>query len=71
MREIDVTTSRSGGFTSYFFASASTYTFSITSGYLGGSPRVILSTCSMPSITWPHTVYLPVRKLQLSSVKQM
>ena len=29
----------------------------------GGSPRVIPSTLSMPSITWPHTVYWPLRKL--------
>src|SRR5262249_34164782 len=36
---------------------------------LPGAPRLILSTCSMPTITSPHTVYWPSRKLAFS--KQM
>src|SRR5262249_11358186 len=42
------------------FLSASTYTFNILSGWGGGSPRAILSTFSMPSMTSPHRVYCPV-----------
>ena len=34
----------------------------ILSGFDGGSPGLILSTASMPSITWPQIVYLPLRK---------
>src|SRR5690348_8758660 len=41
----------------------------ILSGSLTGSPRLILSTFSMPEITLPHTVYCLSRKR--ASVKQM
>ena len=41
----------------------------ILSGVAGGSPRVILSTFSMPRLTRPHTVYWPSRKV--ASSKQM
>src|SRR6478735_329935 len=41
----------------------------ILSGSLTGSPRLIWSTCSMPSITLPQTVYWLLRKL--ASSKQM
>ena len=41
------------------------------SGLDGGSPLATLSTASMPSVTWPNTVYWPVRNVQPSSVKQM
>ena len=41
----------------------------ILSGLAGGSPRVILSTFSMPWLTRPHTVYWPSRKV--ASSKQM
>src|SRR5215470_11917449 len=34
----------------------------ILSGLITGSPRLILSTFSMPSVTWPQTVYWPLRK---------
>lgn len=37
--------------------SANTLTEIILSGSLTGSPRLILSTFSMPSTTAPHTVY--------------
>src|SRR6476659_883149 len=41
----------------------------ILSGLAGGSPRVILSTFSMPWLTRPHTLYWPSRKV--ASSKQM
>src|SRR5215475_3149510 len=47
---------------SYSFTSAATRTRIILSGFVGGSPRLILSTQSMPLVTLPHTVYLPSRK---------
>src|SRR5262245_66692598 len=43
-------------------ASAATCILTILSGLDGGSPGLILSTASMPSITWPQIVYLPLRK---------
>src|SRR4029079_11756108 len=43
-------------------ASAATCILTILSGLDGGSPGLILSTASMPSITWPQMVYLPLRK---------
>ena len=42
-------------------ASAATCILTILSGLDGGSPCLILSTASMPSITWPQTVYWPSR----------
>src|SRR5262249_19133497 len=42
-------------------ASAATCILMILSGLEGGSPGLILSTASMPSITWPQIVYLPSR----------
>src|SRR5262249_42023828 len=41
----------------------------IRSGSATGSPRLILSTFPMPSVTLPQTVYLPLRKG--ASAKQM
>src|SRR5208282_6415856 len=41
----------------------------ILSGSRTGSPRLILSTFSMPETTFPHTVYLRSRKG--ASAKQM
>ena len=41
----------------------------IWSGSATGSPRLILSTFFMPSLTWPQTVYWPLRKD--ASSKQM
>ena len=38
------------------------WAFTILSGLLTGSPRLILSTFSMPSMTLPQTVYWPSRK---------
>lgn len=34
----------------------------ILSGFVGGSPLLILSTNSMPLTTRPHTVYFPSKK---------
>src|SRR5690606_32956370 len=42
--------------------SAATRTEFITPGRAGGSPRGMASTCSMPEITRPQTVYWPFRK---------
>src|SRR5438128_1270654 len=39
----------------------------ILSGSFTGSPRLILSTFSMPSITLPHTVYFLSRKVASSN----
>ena len=50
-------------------ASAATRMVTILSGSSTGSPRLILSTCSMPSTTRPHTVYWPSRNE--ASSKQM
>src|SRR6185312_499971 len=47
---------------SYSFTSAATRTRIILSGFWGGSPRLILSTQSMPLVTLPHTVYWPLRE---------
>src|SRR4029079_18572311 len=52
-----------------YFTSAATLSDLILSGFCTGSPRLILSTFSMPSITLPHTVYCLSRKL--ASSKQM
>src|SRR5947209_5844713 len=41
--------------------SEATCTFTILSGSCTGSPRLILSTTSMPDTTSPTTVYLPFR----------
>ena len=41
----------------------------ILSGFCTGSPRLILSTFSMPSVTLPHTVYWLLRNE--ASSKQM
>ena len=38
------------------YRSACTCTLSILSGSTGGSPRLMLSTNSMPETTWPTTV---------------
>src|SRR5690606_5228913 len=49
----------------HYWRSASTYMRTILSGLVTrpdpGSPLLILSTCSMPSITCPQTVYFPSR----------
>src|SRR5690606_22504 len=50
-------------------ASAITFIDTILSGSLTGSPRLILSTISIPSTTLPHTVYC--RSSQGESAKQM
>src|SRR5947208_2980198 len=50
-------------------ASAAMCAFTILSGFFTGSPRLILSTFSMPSVTLPQTVYWPLRKD--ASSKQM
>src|SRR5262245_9771085 len=50
-------------------ASAAIFAETILSGLLTGSPRLILSTFSMPSVTLPQTVYWPSRKV--ASSKQM
>ena len=34
-------------------------TLIIRSGFAGGSPRMIASTCSMPPITWPQEPTFP------------
>ena len=49
--------------------SAATFIDTILSGSWTGSPRLILSTLSMPSMTWPQTVYWRLRKA--ASSKQM
>ena len=49
--------------------SAATFIETILSGSCTGSPRLILSTLSMPSMTWPQTVYWRLRKP--ASSKQM
>src|SRR3990167_415752 len=56
------------------FASAATWTLIILSGGAATAPdwpapRLILSTCSMPDVTLPHTVYWPSRKFE--SLKTM
>src|SRR4029078_13412762 len=51
------------------YASAATFIDTILSGFATGSPRLILSMLSMPSITLPHTVYCLSRKP--ASSKQM
>src|SRR5215212_4472745 len=43
-------------------ASFMSFMLTILSGLAGGSPRVIASTQSMPSVTSPNTVYCPLRK---------
>src|SRR5215210_2132054 len=43
-------------------ASFMSFMLTILSGLAGGSPRVIASTQSMPSVTAPTTVYCPLRK---------
>src|SRR5215831_1671893 len=50
-------------------ASAAILAEMMRSGSATGSPRLILSTFPMPSVTWPQTVYLPLRKG--ASAKQM
>src|SRR5262245_2294196 len=50
-------------------ASAAILAEVIRSGSITGSPRLILSTFAMPSVTCPQTVYLPSRKG--ASAKQM
>ena len=45
----------------YWSASAATCILTILSGLAGGSPWAIASMCSMPSTTWPQTVYWPFR----------
>ena len=67
--EVEVVDAHGTGRTSPQAASAATFMLTILSGLAGGSPRVILSTFSMPSMTRPQTVYLPSRKS--ASSKQM
>src|SRR5207237_9869589 len=43
-------------------ASAAMCALTILSGSFTGSPRLILSTFSMPEVTLPQTVYWPLRK---------
>src|SRR5215470_15799891 len=43
-------------------ASAAILAEMMRSGSATGSPRLILSTFPMPSVTSPQTVYLPLRK---------
>src|SRR6516165_7694917 len=50
-------------------ASADILAEMMRSGSATGSPRLILSTFPIPSVTWPQTVYLPLRKG--ASAKQM
>src|SRR6516225_7333344 len=50
-------------------ASAAILAEMMRSGSATGSPRLILSTFPMPSVTSPQTVYLPLRKG--ASAKQM
>ena len=50
-------------------ASAAIRALTILSGFCTGSPRLILSTFSMPSVTLPQTVYWLFRKE--ASSKQM
>src|SRR4051794_16096749 len=52
-----------------YAASAAIRALMILSGSFTGSPRLILSTFSMPDVTLPHTVYWLLRKAALS--KQM
>src|SRR3954471_5602698 len=52
-----------------YLTSAATFSDTILSGSCTGSPRLILSTLSMPSMTWPQTVYWRLRKA--ASSKQM
>src|ERR1700742_5291205 len=47
---------------SYYSASAAMRIVTILSGFFTGSPRLILSTFSMPSVTLPQTVYCLSRK---------
>ena len=48
-------------YAAYCSASAATCILTILSGLAGGSPWAIASMCSMPSTTWPQTVYCPFR----------
>src|SRR6195952_3204688 len=50
-------------------ASAAMRALTILSGFFTGSPRLILSTFSMPDVTLPHTVYWLLRNE--ASSKQM
>src|SRR5258705_10712059 len=43
-------------------ASAAMRALTILSGFCTGSPRLILSTFSIPDVTFPHTVYWFLRK---------
>src|SRR4051812_45108643 len=52
-----------------YAASAAMRALMILSGFFTGSPRLILSTFSMPEVTLPHTVYWLLRKE--ASSKQM
>src|SRR6476646_12271965 len=53
----------------YFLASDAMVALTILSGSRTGSPRLILSTFSIPSTTLPHAVYWLSRKV--ASPKQM
>src|SRR3974390_62834 len=50
-----------GASLSSYFISAATCAWTILSGLVGGSPRLSLSTTSMPRTTSPTTVYWPLR----------
>src|SRR5689334_24231530 len=54
---------------SHDYASCAILAEMMRSGSTTGSPRLILSTFAIPSVTWPQTVYLPSRKV--ASAKQM
>src|SRR3954454_14442128 len=55
--------------TNGYAASAAMRALMILSGSFTGSPRLILSTFSMPEVTLPHTLYWLLRKE--ASSKQM
>ncbi len=55
----------------YSSSSAAMLIFTMTSGsvtapFCADEPFLIRSTCSMPWVTWPHTVYWPSRKVASS-----
>src|SRR5882724_10176829 len=66
---LDIITLLSAAPPTDYAASAAMCALTILSGFCTGSPRLILSTFSMPELTLPQTVYWPLRND--ASSKQM
>ena len=53
-----------------YYRSDCSRTLVILVGLAGGSPTATLSTFSMPSITWPQTVYWPLRNWRVGEADE-